>query len=126
MRGISLAQYNNQTLARRISGAIIGSKKLAKTAKMLTMAKQSKKQSATRKTPSAPGSFQEKPAFSEIPGTMNTPELNLANHFLIAMPSMLDPMFGGTVVYLCEHNAQGALGVVINRPTDMTIDDLFQ
>ena len=93
---------------------------------MLTMAKQSKKQSATRNNPSAPGSSQEKPAFSEIPGTMNTPELNLANHFLIAMPSMLDPMFGGTVVYLCEHNAQGALGVVINRPTDMTIDDLFQ
>ena len=51
--------------------------------------------------------------------------LNLTNHFLIAMPSMLDPIFGGTVVYLCEHNANGALGVVINKPTDMTLQVLF-
>nr|WP_246541576.1 YqgE/AlgH family protein [Collimonas antrihumi] len=41
------------------------------------------------------------------------------------MPSMLDPIFGGTVVYLCEHNANGALGVVINKPTDMTMQVLF-
>ncbi|WP_034299622.1 YqgE/AlgH family protein [Herbaspirillum sp. RV1423] len=52
-------------------------------------------------------------------------ELDLTNHFLIAMPSMLDPIFGGTVVYLCEHNQNGALGVVINKPTDMTMDVLF-
>ena len=52
-------------------------------------------------------------------------ELDLTNHFLIAMPSMLDPVFGGTVVYLCEHNQNGALGVVINKPTDMTMDVLF-
>ena len=52
-------------------------------------------------------------------------ELDLTDHFLIAMPSMLDPVFGGTVVYLCEHNQNGALGVVINKPTDMTMDVLF-
>lgn len=51
--------------------------------------------------------------------------LNLTNHFLIAMPSMLDPVFGGTVVYLCEHNQNGALGVVINKPVGMTMDVLF-
>jgi putative transcriptional regulator len=51
--------------------------------------------------------------------------LNLANHFLIAMPSMQDPIFGGTVVYVCEHNDKGVLGVVINKPTDMTMDILF-
>lgn len=51
--------------------------------------------------------------------------LDLTDHFLIAMPSMLDPIFGGTVVYLCEHNQNGALGVVINKPTDMTMDVLF-
>jgi putative transcriptional regulator len=51
--------------------------------------------------------------------------LNLANHFLIAMPSMEDPVFGGTVVYVCEHNDKGVLGVVINKPTDMTMDVLF-
>jgi putative transcriptional regulator len=52
-------------------------------------------------------------------------QLNLANHFLIAMPSMDDPIFGGTVVYICEHNDKGVLGVVINKPTDMTMDVLF-
>ena len=53
------------------------------------------------------------------------PMLNLANHFLIAMPSMQDPIFGGTVVYVCEHNEKGVLGVVINKPTDMTMEILF-
>ncbi len=57
---------------------------------------------------------------------MTLPELNLANHFLIAMPSMLDPVFGGTVVYICEHNVNGALGVVINKPTNMTMEVLFE
>jgi putative transcriptional regulator len=56
---------------------------------------------------------------------MTIPDLNLSNHFLIAMPSMLDPIFGGTVVYLCEHNERGALGMVINKPTDITMSDLF-
>ena len=52
-------------------------------------------------------------------------ELNLVNHFLIAMPSMQDPMFGGSVIYLCEHNERGALGVIINKPTEMTIETLL-
>ncbi|HJW56676.1 MAG TPA: YqgE/AlgH family protein [Burkholderiaceae bacterium] len=52
-------------------------------------------------------------------------ELDLTNHFLIAMPSMLDPVFGGTVIYLCEHNADGALGVIINKQTDMMMDVLL-
>lgn len=52
--------------------------------------------------------------------------LNLANHFLIAMPSMQDPVFGGSVVYVCEHNENGVLGVVINKPTDMTMQVLFE
>ena len=52
--------------------------------------------------------------------------LDLSNHFLIAMPSMTDPVFGGTVIYLCEHNAEGALGLIINKPTDMTMQVLFE
>ena len=56
---------------------------------------------------------------------MAIPDLNLSNHFLIAMPSMLDPIFGGSVVYLCEHNDRGALGMVINKPTDLRIGDLL-
>jgi putative transcriptional regulator len=59
------------------------------------------------------------------PASAIVPQLNLANHFLIAMPSMSDPIFGGTVVYICEHNEKGVLGVVINKPTDMTMDVLF-
>lgn len=51
--------------------------------------------------------------------------MNLSNHFLIAMPSMHDPVFGGSVVYLCEHNDRGALGMVINKPTELTMDSLL-
>ncbi len=93
----------------------------AKTAKIDIMVKQSK----TPKSSSAPGSSQDEPDFSDSPDRVTAPELNLANHFLIAMPSMLDPVFGGSVVYLCEHNASGALGVIINKPTDMTMAVLF-
>ena len=66
------------------------------------------------------------PDLSESSNIVTAPELNLANHFLIAMPSMLDPIFGGTVVYLCEHDVNGALGVIINKPTDMTMVVLFE
>ena len=55
----------------------------------------------------------------------STIELNLTNHFLIAMPSLQDPVFGGSVVFVCEHNQRGAMGMVINRPTDMTVAGLF-
>lgn len=57
---------------------------------------------------------------------MPLPELNLVNHFLIAMPSIQDPMFGGAVIYMCEHNEHGALGIVINKPTDMNVETLFE
>lgn len=57
--------------------------------------------------------------------SIESSELNFVGHFLIAMPSMIDPVFGGSVVYLCEHNADGALGVIINKPTDMTMETLF-
>lgn len=53
-------------------------------------------------------------------------ELDLIDHFLIAMPSMSDPIFNGTVIYICEHNQNGALGVIINKPTDMTINIFFE
>ncbi|HJV75537.1 MAG TPA: YqgE/AlgH family protein [Noviherbaspirillum sp.] len=84
------------------------------------------KPSKTRIFSSKPGSSRDTPDFSASSDTTPAPSLNLADHFLIAMPSMLDPMFGGTVVYLCEHNAEGALGVIINKATDMTLDVLFE
>ena len=52
--------------------------------------------------------------------------INLTNQFLIAMPGMADGHFSGTVVYLCEHSDQGALGLVINKPTDITLKNLFE
>jgi putative transcriptional regulator len=52
-------------------------------------------------------------------------EINFTNQFLIAMPGMADPIFSGTVVYMCEHSRRGALGLVINRPSDITVKDLF-
>ncbi len=51
--------------------------------------------------------------------------VNLTHHFLIAMPNMADPNFARSLTYICEHNEQGALGVVVNRPTDMTLKSLF-
>jgi len=51
--------------------------------------------------------------------------VDLTNHFLIAMPSMADPNFSRTLTYICEHNDRGALGLVVNRPIDMTVGDLL-
>lgn len=52
-------------------------------------------------------------------------QLNLSNHFLIAMPAMADPFFAKSLTYVCEHNEQGALGVVVNRPITLTLSELF-
>lgn len=52
--------------------------------------------------------------------------INLTHHFLIAMPSMADPYFAKSLTYVCEHNDQGALGLVVNRPIDMTLQALFE
>jgi len=52
--------------------------------------------------------------------------INLTNQFLIAMPGMADDTFAGAVVYLCEHTDKGALGLVINKPIDITLKNLFE
>lgn len=52
--------------------------------------------------------------------------VQLANHFLIAMPAMVDPHFAKTLTLICEHNDQGALGVVINRPIEMNLHGLLE
>lgn len=51
--------------------------------------------------------------------------VNLTGHFLIAMPAMTDPYFAKSVTFICEHDQNGAMGIVINRPIDMTLDALF-
>jgi len=83
------------------------------------------KPSNPRKSSASSGASRKNLGHSDTSEDKIVAELNLSNHFLIAMPSMLDPVFGGSVVYLCEHNAGGALGVIINKPTDMSIDVLL-
>jgi putative transcriptional regulator len=56
---------------------------------------------------------------------MSDGRIDLTNQFLIAMPGMVDEAFAGTVVYLCEHNERGALGLVINRPIELNLKTLF-
>ncbi|MES2013231.1 MAG: YqgE/AlgH family protein [Pseudomonadota bacterium] len=52
--------------------------------------------------------------------------INLTGHFLIAMPALTDPYFSKSVTFICTHNQDGAMGVVINRPTDVTFETLFE
>lgn len=54
------------------------------------------------------------------------PSPNFSNQFLMAMPGMVDGSLAGTVIYICEHTARGALGLVINRPTDLTLASLLE
>lgn len=52
--------------------------------------------------------------------------MNLTNHFLIAMPAMDDPYFSRSLIYIAEHNDQGALGLIVNRPIDLNLAALFE
>ena len=57
---------------------------------------------------------------------MPSDRIDLTNQFLIAMPGMADDTFAGSVVYLCEHTEKGALGLVINKPIDIKLRNLFE
>ena len=50
---------------------------------------------------------------------------SVAGQLLVAMPSLKDPQFGGTVVFMAEHTPKGAMGIVLNRASDMTMGSLF-
>lgn len=52
-------------------------------------------------------------------------QLDLSHHFLIAMPAMTDPYFAKSLTYVCEHNEQGAMGIVVNRPISLTLSELY-
>jgi len=53
------------------------------------------------------------------------PEFNLTHHFLVAMPTIQEGVFAGTLTYICEHNENGALGIVVNRPINLTLGEMF-
>lgn len=52
--------------------------------------------------------------------------VNLTDNFLIAMPALEDPYFSNALVYVCEHNENGALGIIVNRPIDMNLAGLLE
>lgn len=52
--------------------------------------------------------------------------MNLANHFLVAMPGMQDPFFHRSVIYICEHNEEGAMGIMVNAPIDITVGNMLK
>ena len=52
--------------------------------------------------------------------------VNLTDNFLIAMPTLEDPYFSNSLIYICEHNENGALGIIVNRPIDMNLAGLFE
>lgn len=56
---------------------------------------------------------------------METPE-TLANQFLIALPALADSPFAKTVTLICQHDADGAMGVVVNRPAEYTLGEVFE
>jgi putative transcriptional regulator len=51
--------------------------------------------------------------------------INLTHHFLIAMPGLEDETFSKSVVYMCEHNTKGAMGLIINKPGSISLRHLF-
>ena len=58
--------------------------------------------------------------------TMDSAPINLTHHFLIAMPGLMDESFARSVVYMCEHSERGALGLIINKPSPMRMEELFE
>ena len=58
--------------------------------------------------------------------TADSASINLTHHFLIAMPGLEDEAFAKSVVYVCEHSERGALGLVINKPSDLSMTGLFE
>ncbi|MCK9467885.1 MAG: YqgE/AlgH family protein [Porticoccaceae bacterium] len=54
------------------------------------------------------------------------PFLSLKNQLLLAMPGLQDPRFSRAVIYLCEHNEDGAMGLVINQPIDVPMSRVFE
>lgn len=53
------------------------------------------------------------------------PDIDLCNHFLISMPQMADQNFTQTLTYICDHSREGAMGLVINRPLDLSLKEIL-
>ena len=51
---------------------------------------------------------------------------SLKNHFLMAMPTLSEGFFAGSLTYICEHNEAGAMGIVVNQPLDVGLDEILE
>mgnify|MGYP002632277185 FL=1 len=56
---------------------------------------------------------------------INSPQSNLVNQYLLATPNIRDPLFASSVVYMCEHSAEGSMGMVINHLSDENLGNIF-
>ncbi len=56
----------------------------------------------------------------------DTQEGSLRDHFLLAMPALTDAIFANSITYLCEHNEEGAMGIVINHPLDLCVEEVLE
>src|SRR5210317_2160218 len=65
------------------------------------------------------------PGSSPGQGTVLAADTSLKNQFLLAMPGLTGSYFGASITYICEHNADGAMGLVINKPGDLTLVELL-
>ena len=52
-------------------------------------------------------------------------DASLVNKCLIATPAIKDPLFASSLVYMCEHNKDGSMGLVVNHPTEQNLDEIF-
>ncbi len=53
-------------------------------------------------------------------------DICLKHHFLLAMPGLVGEYFGNTITYICEHNEEGAMGLMVNRPTRLSVSELLE
>ena len=57
---------------------------------------------------------------------MSNSDFSLVNKCLLATPAIKDPLFAASLVYMCEHNQNGSMGLVVNHPTDQHLDEIFE
>lgn len=57
---------------------------------------------------------------------MTDTETSLVNKCLLATPAIKDPLFASSLVYMCEHNQDGSMGLVVNHPTDQSLQEIFE
>jgi hypothetical protein len=63
---------------------------------------------------------------SAVRGSVDVGSDSLRDHFLLAMPGLDAGLFSGSITYICEHGEAGAMGLVINQPLDLSLEEIFE